>query len=182
MNRDQEEFLRDEFFSLTLMATVQRANVYRPSAPDGEKGAFQAALRDQLQGLEPIYREPVVEEDHIQNILTLADRTSTDHGGVLMAARFRIGTAQKALNLYLKYLWCMGILPAPPHCPFDYRVISKLRGCREIRWTALDTATAYRKLVTAAKVEAGGMSLAEWELKTYNAAFNTIGIPIIRQV
>lgn len=154
MNRDQEEFLRDEFFSLTLMATAQRAKIYTPDARDAEKGKFQAGLRDQLQRLEPMYRQAVTEDDHITNILTLADRISTDHGGVLLAARFRIGPAQKALNLYLKYLWCVGILPPPPHCPFDYQVIAKLRGCREIKWTGLDTADAYRKLVAAARVEA----------------------------
>ncbi len=160
MDEHQERFLRDEFFSLTLMATVQRANVYVAGGDAAEKGNFQQALRSSLERLEAFYCETVSEEDHIRNILALSDGLSTDHANVLAGKRFRIGTAQKALNLYLKYLWCLGKVSAPPHCPFDFRVISKLPECRGMSWTALDDPTQYRKLVTAARARAGNMSLA----------------------
>ena len=172
MDEHQEQFLRDEFFSLTLMATVQRAHVYAPDANADAKWKFQKALRSSLEQVEVFYCETVSEEDHIRNVVALSEGLSADHADVLAGGRFRIGTAQKALNLHLKYLWCLGKVPAPPHCPFDSRVIMKLPKCRGISWTALDDPAQYRKLVEAAKAKAGGMPLAAWELRTYNDAFN----------
>ena len=171
MDEHQEQFLRDELFSLTLMATVQRAHVYVPNADDKARSNFQKGLRSSLERLQIAYCGPVSEEDHIRNITALSEKLSRDYGDVLSGRRFRIGTAQKALNLYLKYLWCIGKVPIPPHCPFDYRVIAKLPQCRGINWTALDDPAQYQALVTAAKAKAGNMPLAVWELRTYNGAF-----------
>src|SRR5579871_1682665 len=171
MDEQQQRFLRDEFFSLTLMATVQRAKVYAPGVTDADKGKFQQGLRSCLERLEHSYGETVSEENHIGNIIALADRLSSEHGNVLAGRRFRIGTAQKALNLYLKYLWCLGKLPAPPHCPFDARVIAKLPECNGVKWTALDDPEQYRKLVKAARAKSGNTCIAAWELRSYNDAF-----------
>ena len=44
----QDQFLKDELFSLTLMATVQRAGVYSPRTPEKERKKFQARLRAEL--------------------------------------------------------------------------------------------------------------------------------------
>jgi len=170
MDEYQERFLKDEFFSLTLMATVQRADVYVRGLSLHARGAFQTALRTRLEQLAAFYHAAVSEEDHIQNIVALSEGLSTDYADILTGRRFRIGTAQKALNLYLKYLWCVGKIPPPPHCPFDFRVITKLPGCRGISWTALDSVTQYRQLVAAAKIRAQGVSLPKWELQTYNNA------------
>jgi hypothetical protein len=182
MDEHQERFLRDEFFSLTLMATVQRAHVYVPDANEDAKRKFQKALRSSLERLEALYCKTVSEEDHIRNIVDLSKELSTGHSDVLAGRRFRIGTAQKALNLHLKYLWCLGKVPAPPHCPFDFRVITKLPKCRRMSWTALDDPAEYRKLVAAAKGKAGSVSLAAWELRTYNAASSQPGDPIGQRV
>ncbi len=170
MDSHQEQFLKDEFFSLTLMATVQRADVYIAGAAEKERKAFQTALRSRLEELATAYREEVPEEAHIRNILGLSSALSSSHAKVLREGRFRIGPAQKALNLYLKYLWCLGKIPAPPHCPFDSRVISKLPQYTGPNWTALDSELEYRALVKAAKTKAQGLSLATWELQTYNNA------------
>ena len=121
MDADQEQFLRDELFSLTLMATVQRARVYRPKTPEQTRRAFQAALRSKLEEVARHYEKEVGEETHIGNIVKLSDSLTRAHKDILNSSRFRIGTAQKALNLYLKYLWCLGKIPRPPHCPFDFR-------------------------------------------------------------
>jgi len=170
MDEHQLQFLNDEFFSLTLMATVQRANVYSPGASARAKAGFQKALRGSLEKLEPVYRASVSEDDHIGHIVALAEALSASHADILLGRRFRIGTAQKALNLYLKYRWCIGKIPTPPHCPFDGQIISRLPGCRGISWTVLDSEAHYRHLVAGAKAAAKGVPLAVWELLTYNDA------------
>jgi len=170
MDAHQEHFLKDELFSLTLMATVQRSGVYRPGISERERKAFQSALRTRLEQVAQGYASKVSDETHIKNILELSAQLSAAHAGLLQGNRFRIGAAQKALNLYLKYLWCIGKIPEPPHCPFDFQIIAKLPGYKGPSWTVLDSEDDYRDLVKAAKLKAQGSSLAAWELETYNNA------------
>jgi hypothetical protein len=98
----------------------------------------------------------------------MATVLSHRYGEALRDGRFRIGPAQKALNLYLKYMWCVGEIPTPPHCPFDSKIIYHLRGCEDVKWTKLVSLDEYMKLVRTARQEAKGRSLAEWELKVFN--------------
>ena len=56
----------------------------------------------------------------------MGDRLGKDHGDVLNGGKLFFGVAQKALNIYLKYLWCSNFDVRPPHCPFDYDIISRL--------------------------------------------------------
>lgn len=158
----------DEFFSLTLMATVQRAGVYSPGSREKERKKFRASLRSQLERIAQCYANKATEEAHIRNIVELSACLTSAHANVLKSGRFRLGTAQKALNLYLKYLWCLGKIPSPPHCPFDFQIIAKLPNCTGPSWTEMDSEADYRALVDAAKAKAQGISLAVWELRTYN--------------
>jgi hypothetical protein len=118
----------------------------------------------------PAYHGPIVDKDHVGNIVNLAKELSTKHADILYEGRFRIGSAQKALNLYLKYLWCVGEIPAPPHCPFDSQIVARLPGYEHIRWTRLDEIDMYEKLVKAARdlADRVGKTLPVWELEMYN--------------
>ena len=170
MDACQEQFLRNELFSLTLMATVQRAGVYAPGSREKNRREFQTTLRGQLESTAEGYANQVTEEEHIRSIVDLAARLTSSHANVLKNGRFRIGTAQKALNLYLKYLWCLGKIGPPPHCPFDFQILKTLPNYTGPSWTKLDREEDYRALVEAAKAKAQGSSLAAWELRTYNGA------------
>lgn len=167
MDASQKRFLGDVIFSNTLMATVQRSHVYRPGVDEEERRKLQKDLREQLEEIATRYKEAVDEETHIQNILALSDRLTADHAATLEGGRFRVGTAQKALNLYLKFCWCLGWVPRPPHCPFDSRIIGELREYDGTSWTQLDSVEEYRRLVSAAKAQAGDEPLARWELQVY---------------
>lgn len=168
MDEDQEQFLRDEFFSLALMATTQMVQIYDREATEASKQGFRDALRARLDELSVAYAEDVNEQTHIENIEQLANDLSEHHRDALDGGRFRIGRAQKALNLYLKYLWCVGLINEPPHCPFDANIIGQLDTYNGPVWTALDDLVDYQALVAAAEVEANGVSLAVWELDEYN--------------
>lgn len=170
MKPEQQTFLEDEFFSMTLMATVQRGKLYREGSGEAEKDSFRRALRSKLERLTEQYKVGISEAFHVSNIESLANGLSISHANALNAGRFRIGSAQKALNLYLKYMWCLGWIPTPPHCPFDFMVLSRVPGCRNVRWTQLDSLLEYERIVRQAKTAAGNSPLAEWELRLYNAA------------
>jgi hypothetical protein len=162
-------FLRDEFFSLTLMAAVQRGDVYTAEARESARKTFRLELRRKLEEIAWGYHKPVGENAHLKNICLLADHLTKNHSETLKRRRFRIGTAQKALNLYLKYLWCIGAITEPPHCPFDFQIIRRLRGFGQIRWTTLDDIESYKLLVAAARHASHPLSIAQWELEAYNA-------------
>jgi hypothetical protein len=49
---------------------------------------------------------------------------------------YKYGVAQKLLNLFLKYLWCLGTIAEPPHCPVDRIIIGKT--CyKDKNWTEI---------------------------------------------
>lgn len=113
------------------------------------------------------YRKPVTEERHLENIAALADLTSSMIGKHLHNGRFRIGTAQKALNLYLKYLWCADLAALPPHCPIDYLIL-QLAGVTGVKWTTVDSITDYAEWIKRIKAVALHQPIAEWELGVWN--------------
>ncbi len=176
MNARQERFLADELFSRVLQATFQRSLTYEEKASDERKAAFKEALRERLEALAEIYKakkpQQIPSDDHIRNIENLANSLSESFADCLVGGRFRIGSAQKALNLHLKYLWCLGEVAEPPHCPFDSIIIKKLGRENELNWTALDDIGIYRKLVNLAEdfAKRRGLTIAEWELDEYNRA------------
>jgi hypothetical protein len=171
MDKQMKDFLDEAFFSLVVMAALRRSKTYQDGAKDSVKTDFRKALHKQLRDLAQQYSTGVDDDYHIKNIEHLADTLSKEFkpAHILVNDRFRIGSAQKALNLYLKYLWCAGQIPVPPpHCPFDNIIVSKLQGCGDIKWTTLDDIEKYKTLVQAAHAAAGTIPLAQWELETYN--------------
>lgn len=164
------EFIEHDIFGLTLQATVQRAGIYEKNT---KHQPFQISLHNELMEIAKEYEKEVSEEKHIQNIIGLSDRLSIAHKDILAKGRFRIGPSQKALNLYLKYLWCLGKIHEPPHCPFDAIIIAELPSCKKISWTIMDDELEYRKLVACAKAKAKAQikectSIAVWELGVYD--------------
>lgn len=169
MSPDQRVFLEDEFFAMTLMATVQRAYIYRAGSSEIERVAVRDWLRAELVRLADQYSKVVSEANHAQDISMLSDRLSATYPETLKDGRFRIGSAQKCLNLYLKYAWCLGWIPMPPHCPFDAVILARLPKFKKIKWTKLDSLSLYENIVAEAKVVANGIPLAQWELQSYNS-------------
>jgi hypothetical protein len=168
MNIAKYEFLENQIFSMTLMATTQRGKVYHTDASEEGKATFRHDIRFELRRIADKYKTAVAEERHIANIEGLSDQISQAHSNILTQGRFRIGSAQKAINLYLKYLWCLDKIPTPPHCPFDAIVLSYVPNCKTVRWTQLDSLSEYREIVRLAKIAAEGKSLSDWELNLYN--------------
>jgi hypothetical protein len=165
------QFLEDVFVSNSIrdsLTTRRGRRVYLPKPIDEQRSNLRKVLAVELRRIAAAYSGTVTEEEHVQNISELASRVSDNCKLFLNEGCFCFGIAQKALNSYLKYLWCANRLPMPPHCPFDNIVIEHLKlplGC-ERQWTRADEA-AYRKWVSAAKAAAGPESLAEWELRVW---------------
>lgn len=170
MDEQKKRFLDDAFLGFAVTFALQRCKTYREDAKREARDQFRAALKQRLAELSQKYTTDVNEEDHVRNIELLADNLGKEFAQVLEDGTFRVGSAQKALNLYLKYLWCAGQISMPPHCPFDSTIIRDLPGCSHIKWTTLDSIEDYRRLVESARAQAAGVPLAQWELEAYNGA------------
>jgi len=165
-----DRFLRNELLTLSILGALGRSKTYSKSASEQDKNDLRGALRRELIETAREYTTRVNETQHLSNIEKLADGLTAQFASCLANGRFRIGIAQKVLNLYLKYLWCLGAIPEPPHCPFDATILRKLPGCADLTWTSIDTMADYKKLVAAAKTQAGNDSLSAWELRVWNQA------------
>lgn len=174
MDRQKSRFVSAELFSLTFMGVAQRGRLYSGEVVSTQESRepFRLSLRLILENLAENYTTQVDDQTHISNIERLASDLSLTYRSILDGGRFRIGSAQKALNLYLKYLWCMGQVVTPPHCPFDSVIIGRLPGHEAEKWTQLDCIETYKNLVSSARAEAEkiGLCIAEWELKVYSDA------------
>lgn len=166
------EFIESELISASIRGAFQRANVYADGVAEDDPA--RAELRDSLAGLlrriATQYVNPVCSERHELNIQKIADDLTAKFGdkNLLRNNRFRIGVAQKALNLYLKYLWCLDKIPTPPHCPFDNGIVTALN--LNLNWTELDSIDGYRTIVDAAMQniqQTGHGSLSDWELEEW---------------
>jgi hypothetical protein len=169
---DKEQFLQGEILGLTIGGAFSRGKVYRERKPvptEAEKRKLRKAIAEHLNRLKEEYREKVADEKHVRNITQLAEELSGCFCKILRGDHLRIGTAQKLLNLYLKYYWVLGRICEPPHCPLDGTIIAKLKLNTKINWTELDCVDQYRALIKAAREAAkkSGLSIAVWELKKF---------------
>lgn len=171
----KKRFLLNQAMVNSIDAAFQHAGVYERDLreTDTRKKEVRQELSAKIRDLAARYAKPIGDVHHCSAIETLADSLSDDFRGkgVLRADRFRVGIAQKALNLYLKYLWCLSEISEPPHCPIDRRVIGTLsvssRDRSQYNWTTLDSIEKYKILISLCRKEAGGRSIAEWELRTW---------------
>jgi len=167
----QVSFLKDEFMVLAIGAAFQRANVYGAEAGNDDRRKFREDLCESISTLvEQQYKiKRVSEDDHFKNIQELCNNISSLHGTILNDGRFRVGNCQKLLNLYLKYLWCAGLVDEPPHCPVDRIIIGKYEKNTGINWTEMADIEEYKAIIRKlnSKAKESNMTLARWDLETY---------------
>lgn len=170
---NREKFLYNELILLAWGASVQRSNLYKPNFDSQKKltGAFRKTLVNFFEeSLLKSYINPCEEDTHIDNLEMFAAFGTTAGSGYLGPDGYKLGVAQKFLNLMLKYLWCIGTISEPPHCPVDRIIISRTELKGKMNWTEIKTTCEYKKAIGAIKKSANeaGLSVAQWELKVFS--------------
>jgi hypothetical protein len=166
----KHDFLRGEIWLLTIGGAFQRANVYKQGATETAKDEFKKELFNTVTGISEKYTETVSVELHLKHIEKIAsiENESLNNG------QLNIGVSQKVLNLYLKYLWCLGEIPAPPHFPVDRIIQQKLKCKRIISWTGIKEMREYEEIIAHAREKLKEdkykkcSGLAELELYLFN--------------
>lgn len=93
---------------------------------------------------------------------------------MLAEQTYRLGIAQRIVNLYLKLLWSAGLIAPPHHCPFDGMVKRRIVRFAEDgwleSWNEFKTMRDYEEYVSAARLAASseGLSIAEWDMKHFH--------------
>ncbi|MGO9403340.1 MAG: hypothetical protein ACLPVW_07705 [Terriglobales bacterium] len=110
--------------------------------------------------------DKVTDDEHCESISRIAATLSSEFKECLSNGRLGYGPSQKAFNLYLKGLWCLGRIAMPPHCPVDRIVLGKAKV--DGAWTRC-TRDEYMGWILKLRQEAErqGLSLSEWENKVW---------------
>ena len=178
----KSKFIINELWILSIAGAFQRANIYAPNSLRASKKAFKADLKIYLEQLiKAQYYSEVNELTHINNILVLTEY-SKKFDSLLKNGQLNFGVSQKILNLFLKYIWCLKLIPMPPHFPVD-RLIqvalnkkakeNKFKSRMIVAWTQLDDKSEYTNIINFAKKiknadkKYTAMSLAEMELALF---------------
>ncbi|RAJ17824.1 hypothetical protein [Olleya aquimaris] len=150
----RNKFINSEIWSLTIGGAFQRANVYKPNVLEKDKKDFKFKLKGYIDNtIVPGYKSSNISDDvHIENIKSVQQYTS-NFGKLLTNGQFNFGVSQKLLNLYLKYLWCLKVIPEPPHFPVDRVIQQKLKLKPIIAWTKIETPEDYMSIVNFARTK-----------------------------
>ncbi len=181
----QKKFLKNEIWMLSIGAAFQRSNIYstHPSITNTKKKELRHLLKNKADQLSKLYVDRKVDQtSHIRNIQQIADVVKNFKvNGKPIEMNF--GIAQKLLNLYLKYQWCLGWMEMPPHFPVDRLIQIKLnKRAKKIKiplrkveaWTQFENEQDYLSVIDFAKKvqedddELRELSLAEVELELFS--------------
>lgn len=166
--RGRIRFLIEIALSDTLASSLRRANVYNKKVTEKRKQEFGQYFKQELSKLQTEYINTVDEEKHIERIRTFRNSLSQDSFcDILQNKRIKFGIAQKGVNLFLKYLWSLDMIPEPPHCPIDAIVLQQTP-LKDVRWTQIDNLCIYREIISECRKKAGYQSLSQWELELWN--------------
>ncbi|MBI4671375.1 MAG: hypothetical protein HY741_06860 [Chloroflexi bacterium] len=156
--------------SNSLTSAVQHNPTYTRNLGTRDRERIRARWASLIRNVSPQYNSHVNDAVHVQNISSICDVLTSEFSPFLRGQRFRFGTSQKALNLYLKFFWCLDeIKTPPPHCPVDRTVLTKAGIVGN--WTQLDSVELYMQWISKLRAYAsknGYTVLQEWELAIWD--------------
>lgn len=169
IKQEQIKFLKEQLWASTIRAATTRAGeIYKPGTTKEDKAKFKAELYEYVNVMIHNHYEAKVPDDqtHLFNISNLKEFAS-NFGFVC----FRYGHAQKVLNLFLKYMWSLGLVKEPPHFPVDRLIQQKMKIKNSSNWTKDMEEDQYTKVIEEARALAkreNFTTIAALELSYYN--------------
>ena len=184
------KFLKGQAIDGAISSAVREcSNVYQ--AKENDRNEARKFWKEQLSALGESYIANQEKRPYSEVVISLQKMINDNYADVFTGSGIRIAQCHKSLSVYLKWLWCLGIMKTvPPSCPFDREILTKAikvlkesteRGKTEyqelvkvlndnIAWSSLDSLNDYKKILRALdKVgELQESRAAEWELKEWN--------------
>ena len=159
------DFIKNEIFIMTILAAFGRNNIYKDNVAENDKIQFRNDIKSLLVKLEDKYKNKVTECEHLTILERLKKDIENKGKNTLKGLSISFGTVQKILNLYLKYLWCLGFIAEPPNCPIDRIILNKIKDYKT-SWTKMSQ-KEYRDAMDKIRSIKGERSIAEWELDEF---------------
>lgn len=194
LQNEKNRFLADEFFKLSWNAALQRNKTFASIESenfDKLKKDFYKEMKKTIFQILSIYAiKNVTHEEHLKNIEKLIEvsknyssilanyETEEDGSSDSSVNQIKAGTAQKLLNMMLKYCWCAGWINTPPDFPIDshnLKALLNLHNSEEFKksWTKnIKEIKDYDAIIKRASNEIQE-TLALWELKTWKRNIDT---------
>jgi hypothetical protein len=168
MDTAQIQFLKYELFNAAWNASTQRNSIYKNGTDSKNKARFKKIILDEIMfNVITKYGSKVSEAEHVENIKRLKMFAQRKAKECSIEASYNIGTAQKLLNVVLKFYWTAGFIVEPPHCPIDSIILKKLK-LNKTKWTKIADIRVYKKIIKAINEIKGDRTIAVWELEEYN--------------
>ncbi len=153
-------------------AAIRRAKVYSASASQTEKNVFREDLKRWLKQLGLRYIASEYDGGkYCDEIVSLKTHLTCRHSRLLNGGNVKIGVCQKAITLYLKYLWLLGDNSRKPvFATLDRGIINLAEVAKPPNWTELDDIKEYKRVVKEIDQFAqnhGWESGSVWEAETW---------------
>ncbi|MCK4403823.1 MAG: hypothetical protein KAW02_01910 [candidate division Zixibacteria bacterium] len=161
-----DEFIKKIILRRTIQAAFQRGKVYPDGLSQKARDELKNSIKEELVRISGKYVNEVSEEKHLKNIEVLSQTIIRKHKRKLKNGRLRIGTAQKLLNVFIKFLWCLGEAKEPEHCPIDRIVLTEIKS--DHKWTDLQSIDEYKEVISEIRMHIDNESVARWEWKLWN--------------
>jgi len=121
IDENKNKFLKNEFFALSIQGAFMRNRYVYKTKDEFKKKKFRMFLYNKLSSYTKKYKKNVDEEKHINNLKKIQREIYKYCKAKKILKKqknikdtLNIGTIQKLLNLYLKYLWVSGYINAEP--------------------------------------------------------------------
>ena len=167
------KFIKNILFQNAYQAAVSTRNKEYPvfDIQDKTITTYQFKLRAEVLCNEYVerFKNNISSLDHVKEIETIREKLENEISNILKYKRMRFGITQKMINLYFKFLWSIGEIEIPPHCPIDGIVKSKLLTLKNDlilpNWTEMELEgyEMYLQIFNDLKID----NIAVWELKNW---------------
>ena len=166
---------RNTAISKSINASVGRNPTYSSGLNSIDKIEFKNYWRVQLVKIGVLFETERDEKYYLSQVESLTGLMNSKFRDMLNPQRsnyeagFRVAHAQKSISVYLKHLWCMGEIPAPPCCPID-RIISLRANVKlEVSWTRMNSIDQVKRALDEFRQLAKNdrKLLCDWELDLF---------------
>lgn len=165
-------FIQAIYLRNSINAAINRGRVYAPNVLPPAKSAFRYDCKRYLSDFGISYDvENWDLKRYCQEILSFCRAITQDHSAALTNGILRVGTAQKMISLYLKYLWLSGESAKMPICAVLDRPILTASGyLNPPNWTELNDIKVYeciQQFIDKKASSEGFGSPAAWEAEKW---------------
>lgn len=176
LSENQKRFIRYELGLMTITAAFSTRDkefkIYKDQISYNQRKAAKKEIRKIISEIENKYVPMLSPEAHVKHIEAVATDITKHLGQHLKGNRFRIGIAQKLINMHLKYLWCSNIISEPPHCPIDGIIRNEAKKEQpefNYNWIKSDSIDEYKSAIISLGdiARKKGESIAQWELQEF---------------